>query len=135
MHDGAATGGRIDEGDVFWNSVVGLHFETPPVRPHRRANPFLGEQVSDFVGLDGVVEGGDVVTKLVRHIEHGSHLVGAIAVHVNDDVALQRGGQGIEPQVALRRLRVLGVFAAGGQLLLVLLLSCRYSCASAHCAR
>jgi hypothetical protein len=42
---------------------------------------------------------------------HGRHLVRAVAVHVNEDVTAQSGGEGIEFQIALRCLRILGAAA------------------------
>ena len=119
MDDCAAIGRRVHECDVFRNSVVGLHFEAPPVRPHGRAHPALGQQVGDLVCLDGVMERRDVVAKLLRHVEDRRHLIGAIAVHVHDDLALQYRRQRIEFDIALRRLRVL---VAGGVFLVIFLL-------------
>jgi hypothetical protein len=105
VHDGAAALGAIHQGDVFHDSVVGLHLEAPPVGPERAAHAFR-EPVRDLVGLDAVVEGADAVAELVGHIENGHHLVGAVAVHVHDDLALERAGEGLEFEVALRRFLV-----------------------------
>ena len=116
VHDRAAVLGGIDERDVLLDAVVRLHLEAPPVGPHRPANALGRQPVGDLVGLDGVMEGRDVKAELVRHVDHDRHLVGPIAVHLDRNLASQRAGERVEPQVPLRGLRVLGRLAAGLEL-------------------
>ena len=47
-----------------------------------------------------MVEGGDVVVELLGHVQHGGHLVGAVAVHLHPDPAVQHFGEGLKLQVA-----------------------------------
>ena len=54
-----------------------------------------------------MVESGDVIAELFRHVDHGRHFIGAIAVLVNQDVAAQDSGERIETQIALDRLGIL----------------------------
>ena len=48
------------------------------------------------------MKGTNAVTKFLGHIENGEHLIGAVAVHVYENVAAQRACQGIEFEVARR---------------------------------
>ena len=82
--DHRASAGILDERDVLGDGVIGLHLEAVPVGPHHRADVVLTKQVGDLVSFDRVMEGGDVVAKLLRHIDHVGHLVGAIAVVLNE---------------------------------------------------
>src|SRR3546814_5118337 len=69
---------------------------------------FGGEQVGDLVCLHAVVEGGDLEAELLRQVDHRRHLVGAVAVDVHEDVAVEHAGQRFQLEVALV---VLVVFA------------------------
>ena len=53
---------------------------------HIAAQSRWREQVGDLVGLDRVMEGGDVVAELLRHIDHVGHFVGAVAVVLDEDL-------------------------------------------------
>ena len=58
-----------------------------------------------------MVERGDLVAELLGHIEHQRHLVGAIAVVVDEDIAVEHARQRLHPQIA--GLELVGVaFAA-----------------------
>src|SRR3546814_10164082 len=114
--------------------VEGFHLEAPPVGPERAAHAFLGQAAGDLVGLDTVVARGDLEAELVGQVEHRGHLVGAIAVDVDEDVALDRRGPSVELAVALAA-GVLVRVGLVGVLLLVLLdrkstrLNSSHSCA------
>ena len=80
------------------------------LKPHqsahsRAADAFLREQVRELVGLDAVMERGDLEAELLREVEHGRHFIRAVAVDVHQDLAVHRARQRLELQVALRRLR------------------------------
>lgn len=70
------------------------------------------------------MEGSDLVSEFLRHIEDKRHLVAAIAVHVDGDVAGERACERFETQIAGRRLRRLfvllrlGLFRRAPRLLL-----------------
>src|SRR3546814_14960247 len=51
-----------------------------------------------------MVEGARLVAELVADIEHHRHFVGAVAMVLNEDVALQHACERFEPEVALGRL-------------------------------
>src|SRR3546814_17682554 len=51
-----------------------------------------------------MVEGARLVAELVAGIEHHRHFVGAVAMVLNEDVALQHACERFEPEVALGRL-------------------------------
>ena len=105
------------------------------LKPHQsahsaRAHALGGQPVGDLVGLDAVVEGGDLEAELLRQIEHHRHLVGAIAVDVDEDVAVDRAGQRVELEVALAaRVLVRSGFAAASLRFFM------YSAASTKAAR
>src|SRR5690606_28352036 len=101
----------IDDRDVLLDAVVGLHLEAPPVGPQRAAGAGRGQAVGDLVGLDAVVERGDVEAELLGQVEHGRHLVGAVAVDVHEDLALERRRQRLQLEVALAALVVVGIGA------------------------
>src|SRR3546814_15041992 len=73
--------------------VEGFHLEAPPVGPERAAHAFLGQAAGDLVGLDTVVERGDLEAELVGQVEHRGHLVGAIAVDVDERSEERRVGK------------------------------------------
>ncbi|KAG0742338.1 hypothetical protein G6F24_016507 [Rhizopus arrhizus] len=54
-----------------------------------------------LVGLDAVVERGHIEAEFLGQVEHGGHLVGAVAVDVHADVALDGAGQRVQLEVAL----------------------------------
>ena len=68
--DDCAGAGPVNERGVLADAVVGLHFEAPPVGPHRRTGAGLREQVPDLVGFDGMVEGRHLVAELFGHVEN-----------------------------------------------------------------
>ena len=103
VHDGAAAGWAVDQRDVFLNAVVGLNFEAPPVGPECAADAIFGKLIGDFVGLYAMMKGANVVTKFFGHIEDGEHLIGAVTVHVHENVAAQCAGERVEFEVAPRR--------------------------------
>ena len=101
MHDRAAVLRPVDQGDVFLDAIEGLHLEAPPVGPQRAADAFGGQPVGHLVGLHAVVEGGDREAELAGQVDHGGDLVGAVAVDMDQDVAIDRAGQGVQLEVAL----------------------------------
>ncbi len=107
VDDGAAAG-VVDQRDVLADAVIAFHLEAPPVGPHRRADMLGLEQVGDLVGLDRVVEGADVIAELLAHIDDVGHLVGAVAVVLDQDVAVQHPHQRVVDQVAARCVGRLG---------------------------
>ena len=131
MHDRAAVLRAIDQREVFLDAVEGFHLEAPPVGPQRAAHAFGGKPVGDLVGLDAVVERGDLEAELLGQVEHRRHLVGAVAVDVHLDVAVERAGERVELEVALAAAVLVGVglVAASG------LFFFRYSAASMNAAR
>ena len=92
--------GIVDQRDVLVDRVVGLHLEAVPVRPHRRADAVAGQQIGDLVALDRMVEGRDPESELARHVHHQRHLVGAVAMVVDEDVSGEDVGQCVERHVA-----------------------------------
>ena len=86
------------------DAVVGLELEAPPVGPHARADVVGDEQVADLVGLDRVVERRDLEAELLRDVDHRRHLVGAVAVVLDPDLAVEHAHQRLELQVAIGRL-------------------------------
>src|SRR5262249_6196902 len=92
--------GLIDERNVLADAVVGFELEAPPVGPHAGTNVVFGEEISDLVGLDGVVKRGDLVAELAGNVDHCRHLVGTVAVIVDEDFAVQDSSQRFQLQVA-----------------------------------
>uniref|UniRef100_A0A0N4Z8D2 Phenol hydroxylase n=1 Tax=Parastrongyloides trichosuri TaxID=131310 RepID=A0A0N4Z8D2_PARTI len=102
VDDGARALGRVGQGGVLLDAVQSLHLEAPPAGPHGGADAFARQHRRDLVGLDRMVEGRDLVAELLGHIEHDRHLVGAVAVVLDQDRAVQHAGQGLKLQVAGR---------------------------------
>src|SRR3546814_18555160 len=73
-------------------------------RPGRDANIFFREQGCDLERLVGVVEGADLEPERARDIDHHRHLVGAVTMVLDEDVAAQHAGKRFELQVTLRRI-------------------------------
>ena len=103
MDDRAAAGG-VDHRRILLDRVERLHLEAPPARPGGDADALAREQRRDLVGLDGVVEGADPEAELARDVDHDRHLVGAVAMVLDQDLAAQHAGQGVELEVAPRRI-------------------------------
>ena len=103
VHDGATALREIDDGQIFLNAVIGLHFEAPPIGPHRRTHTLVGQTIGDLVSLHGMMECRDLEAELVGDIEHGRHFIGAVAVHVHENISLHDLGESLELQIALRR--------------------------------
>jgi hypothetical protein len=101
MHDGAAVLRAVHQRDVVLDTVEGLHLEAPPVGPQRAADIILRKPVGEFVRLHTVMERADLEAELLRQIHHHCHLVGAVAVDVHKDVAVDRAGQRVHFQIAL----------------------------------
>ena len=101
MHDGAAVRRTVHQRDVLLDAVEGLHLEAPPVGPQRAAHAFLRQPVGQLVGLHAVVECGHLEAELLRQVEHRRHLVGAVAVDVHQDLAIDRTRQRVQLQIAL----------------------------------
>ncbi len=78
---------------ITWN--VPLHAGNQP-------DVIFSKLIRDFVGLYAVMKRTNAVTKLLGHIENGEHLIGAVTVHVNENVAAQCAGQRVEFEVAPR---------------------------------
>ena len=74
--------------------------------------PFSRKQVGDLVRLDAVLEAGDLVAKLLGDIDHDRHFVGAIAVVVDQDLAVEHASKRVHRQV-LRRNLAAGLFIFG----------------------
>ena len=107
--DDRAGPGLVDERDILLDRVIGFHLEPVPVAPHRRANAFCLEQVGDLVGFDRVVEGGDLVAELLRQIDHLRHFVGAVAMVVDQYLALEHPAKRIHAEIARRHVAALGL--------------------------
>ena len=102
MDDGACAA-LFQEGCILLDAVIGFELEAPPSCPRRRANAVLGEHWRDLVGLGCVVERCNAEAELHRNVDHDRHLVGAIAVVLNEDFAIQHTGQRLHAQVAIGR--------------------------------
>ncbi len=88
----------------------------PPQSAHtERGDRFLREQVGDLVGLDAVVERADLVAELLRDVDHLRHLVGAIAVVLDEDVAAQHLGERLDAEVAVGRVPLVGSASQSSQ--------------------
>ena len=92
MNHRAATFWPIYERNIFLNAVVGLHLEAPPIGPERTTNIIFCQFTGNLVGLDAVMEGTYFVVELFCKIQNGHHFIRAIAVHVDDDVAIENTG-------------------------------------------
>ena len=112
MNDGAGAG-LVDQRDILLDPVIGLHLEAIPVAPQGRADAIVAEQVRDLVAFDGMVKCRHLVAEFLAHIDDIGHLVGAVAVVMDHDLALQHIGQSFHAQVT-------GLILAGGALLLIL---------------
>src|SRR3546814_4787209 len=88
MNDRAATGG-IDHRRILLDPVERFHLGAPTVRPGRDADILAREQRRDLVGFVGVVKGADPETELARNVDHHRHFIGAIAVILDENLALQ----------------------------------------------
>ena len=76
----------------------------PPQSAHMLAQmPLAASRSRDLVGLDAVMERRDLVAELLRDVDHLRHLVGAVAVVVDEDVAAQHIGQRLQLEVAVGR--------------------------------
>src|SRR3546814_2984184 len=76
------------------------------VRPGRDADILAREQRRDLVGFVGVVKGADPETELARNVDHHRHFIGAIAVILDENLALQHPCKRFELQIALRGIPV-----------------------------
>ena len=97
----------MDHRDVLADAVIGLHLKAPPISPHRRAGAVVREFVGNFVALNGVVETGNFVAKLLAHIHDLHHFIRAVAVHVNQDVAVQNAHERVELEISRWRIAAL----------------------------
>jgi len=111
VHDRAGAA-RMHEGDVLADAVIGFQLEAPPVRPHRRADVLAGENVGDLVGLYRVMERRDLEAELARDIDGQRHFVGAVAVPLQQDLAVEHAREGFEFEVAVRRSGALALLVA-----------------------
>ena len=102
VDDGARSLLGVDQGGVLFDGVQCLHLEAPPAGPHGRADAVGGQLRRQLVGLGRVVEGRDAVAELLGHIHHQRHLVGAVAVVLDQDRPVQNAHQGFVLQVAGR---------------------------------
>ncbi len=87
MHDRAAALGPVHQSDVFLNAVIGFNFKAPPIRPERTTDTSFCQFLGNFVRFHTVVKGAHPVTKLFGHIKYGEHFVGAITMHVHQNIA------------------------------------------------
>jgi len=107
MHHRTTAVRSIDEGYILLNAVIGLHLETPPVCPQRAANIVFSQLVCNLVSLDAVVECANLVIKLLGEIQNRQHLVRAVTMHVNDDLAIKHARKRLKFKITLRLFRVL----------------------------
>ncbi len=103
MNNGAASFRPIDDSDILLDTVIGLHLEAPPVCPECSTHAVFSQFIGDLVGLHAVVEGPDLISKLISHIHDGDHFIRTVAVHMDDDVALQDPCKGFQLQIAFWR--------------------------------
>ena len=101
MDDGTRAG-LVDHRDVLTDAIIGFHLEAPPIGPHGRTRTIFGQLVGNLVALNGVVKGGDLVAKLLRHIHDLRHLIGAVAMHVHEDVAIQHTRERVQFEITRR---------------------------------
>ena len=94
--------GAIEQRHVRAHRVGRLELEGAPIGPDRRGNALAREEISDLVRLHAVVERADLVPELVRDVDHLRHLVGAVAVVVDEDVAAQHLGERLQSEIARR---------------------------------
>ena len=78
---------------VLRNAVIAFHLEAVPVGPDRAAHFVFAQQIADLVSLNRVVEGADAVSHLFRHIHHQRHLICAVAMVVDEDIAIEHTDQ------------------------------------------
>ena len=103
----------MQDAGIFRDRVIGFHLEAPPIRPHRRADAIVAQQVGNLVRFDRMVEGRDLVAKFLGHIEDDGHFISAIAVVLDGDVAIKDTGKRFHPDVAgivLTRIPFLPIF-------------------------
>jgi len=109
--DDHASASLLQQRCVFRDRVIGFHLEAPPVRPDRRTNAFFRQDISDFVAFYRVVERCNLVAELLRHIDNLGHLVGAITMVVDENIAVEHPGQCFLAEIAFRRLGVVALAA------------------------
>ena len=102
--DDRAGAGLLQQGSVLGNAVERLHLETPPVGPDRARYAVPGQQVGDLVCLYRMVEGADVKAEFPGEIQHLRHLVGPIAVVLDEGLAPEHVGQRLQLEIAVRRI-------------------------------
>ena len=91
---------------VVRNRVPRFDLVRPHVGERRRHRAVLRDLVGDLVALEHVLEGVDLEPELVGDADQHEDLVGAIAVRVHLEIAVQNVDERFEPQVAPRRDRV-----------------------------
>ena len=70
-------------------------------RADQRGADAIGlEQIADLVSLDRVVEGVDLVAEFLGHIHDLRHFVGAVAVVLDADIAVEHARQRFHAEIA-----------------------------------
>ena len=92
-------------GGVVRDRVLGLDLVGPPVGEGRRAGAVRGDLLRDLVALEHVLERRDLEAHLVGDADQHQDLVRAIAVRVDEPLALEHLDERLELQVAPRRER------------------------------
>ena len=92
---------------VVRNGVGRLHLVAPPVGERRRAGVVRGDLLRHLVALEDVLERRDLEAHLVGEANEHQDLVGAVAVRVDEALALEHFDERVELQIAARREHVL----------------------------
>ena len=92
-----------EKGIVLWRGIVDLDFVRPPVRERRGSGTVLGDLLRDFVPFENVLQRRDPHVELFGDAEELKDLVGAIAVRMDESLAIQDLDDGLELVVFPRR--------------------------------
>src|SRR3546814_3976228 len=102
--DDRAAARRVDQRGIFLDRVEHLHLVAPPIGPGGDADVLAYEQRGNLISLARMVKGADAKAEFVRDVDHVRHLVGAIAMILDQNLASQHPSERFELQVALRRI-------------------------------
>src|SRR5208283_654228 len=88
---------------VVGDGVVSFDFVAPPVAEGGDAGAVGLDLRGDFIAFESVLQRGDFETELLGHAQQHQNLVGAVAMGVDQALALENLDQRLELEIATRR--------------------------------
>ena len=91
----ANTLAHADDG-VPRDGVPGFFFVAPPIGEGGDTDVRGGKLISDLVGFEGVVKGAELVAEFLGHGHFGEEFIGTVAVNLDEKIATENIGEGLE---------------------------------------